>query len=255
MLGGYACATVEHVSEILAPHARRAMLRLGVLVLAAGAASRFSDQPGAKLLAELRGRPVLAHVLKAVRAYGPALTVVVLGHGRGAIESAIDWTDELRVVNPAPERGLASSLQVGMAAARSANAAPAGHGLDGLFIVLGDQPMLRPETLVALATAASAEASGPATSGRAPTRATIFAPRYASASEADQGPRNPVLLLGPAWPLIDRLVGDRGLAQSVADLGEAVVDVPVPGSQPDVDTRGDLAELERRLRPSQSSSE
>lgn len=256
MLGGYACATVEHVSKILAPHPRRAMLRLGALVLAAGAASRFSDQPGAKLIAELRGRPVLAHVLEAVRAYGPALTVVVLGHGRGAIESAIDWTDELRVVNPAPERGLASSLQVGMAAARSANAAPAGHGLDGLFIVLGDQPMLRPQTLVALATAAaaSAEASGRATSGRAPTRATIFVPRYASASDADQGPRNPVLLLRPAWPLIDRLVGDRGLAQSVADLGEAVVDVPVPGSQPDVDTRGDLAELERRLRPSQSSS-
>lgn len=252
MPGAHACATVDPVTADSSPNGRPATLRLGALVLAAGAGSRFSDRPGAKLLAPLRGRPVLAHVLETVRAYGPALTVVVLGHGRGPIDSAIDWTNEVRVINPAPERGLGSSLQVGMAAVRSANVGPAGHGLeglDGLFIVLGDQPMLRAGTLVALAAAAAATAAA-----RAPTRATIFVPRYASAGEADQGPRNPVLLLRPAWPLIDRLEGDRGMAQSLADLGEAVVHVPVPGSQPDVDTRGDLADLERRLRHPQSSS-
>ena len=83
------------------------------LVLAAGAASRFG---GGKLLATIGGRPMLQHVLDALAEAGVGEVVVVLGDDADAIEGAIAWRDERRVVNPDPARGLASSLQVGFEA-------------------------------------------------------------------------------------------------------------------------------------------
>ena len=80
------------------------------LVLAAGAGSRFG---GGKLLATIGGRPVLQHVLDALAEAGVGESVVVLGRDAERIEAAIDWGGARRVVNPDPERGLSSSLQVG----------------------------------------------------------------------------------------------------------------------------------------------
>ena len=78
-------------------------LDLGVVVLAAGAGSRFGGQPGAKLLAALEGEPVLGHVLRAVREAGPRVSVVVLGHAADQIVRAIEWHDEL------PDRNVAET--------------------------------------------------------------------------------------------------------------------------------------------------
>ena len=89
-------------------------LQLAAVILAAGSGSRFGPEPGAKMLAEVDGQPMLARVLGEVRAFGPAATVVVLGHGAEAIERRLDWGDEIRVRNHAPERGLSSSLQIGI---------------------------------------------------------------------------------------------------------------------------------------------
>ena len=160
-----------------------------------------------------------------MRAFGPAVTVVVLGHGVGEIERAIAWRGEIRVVNRAPERGLASSIQAGM---RALEGLP--EPLDGAFIVLGDQPGLRSEVMEALAEAAE---------GRADRRRGVIAPRYA----AEAGPRNPVLLLRRGWPLVDGLAGDHGLAPLIEARPDLVLDVPVDGSMPDVDEPADLERL------------
>jgi molybdenum cofactor cytidylyltransferase len=194
--------------------------RLASIVLAAGAGTRFSDEPGAKMLADVGGRPVLQRVLDAVRAFEPRDTIVVLGHGAGAIEGSIGWANERRVSNPAPDRGLASSLQVGLS---SLDRSP----VDGVFIVLGDQPSLRPEVLDALAEAAD-------------DGVPIIVPRYAG----DPGPRNPVLLLRPAWSLVDELDGDQGLGTLIDARPDLVANVPVQGRMPDVDRPEDLASLE-----------
>jgi molybdenum cofactor cytidylyltransferase len=197
---------------------------LAAVVLAAGSGSRFSPHPGAKLLADLAGRPLLKHVLAEVRLFGPAATVVVLGHGAEVIEQALDWQGEIRVRNPRPSRGLASSLQVGIDTLR---ALPLDLG--GAFIILGDQPRLRVDVLEALASAAE--------SSRSADRAAVV-PRY-----EDEGPRNPVLLLRPAWSWVDELDGDRGLAPSIASRPDAVLEVPVSGGMPDVDEATDLERL------------
>jgi molybdenum cofactor cytidylyltransferase len=201
-------------------------LELGAVVLAAGAGSRFGQEVGGKLLVESNGRPVLGHVLAALRAAEVTETVVVLGTAAERIEEAIDWAAERRVTNPHPERGLASSLAVGLEALAQ------GDPLDGAFIVLGDQPSLRPAVVRALADAAA--------SARPGDRAYVV-PRY-----ADQpGPRNPVLLLRPAWPAAAAIEGDRGLAELIEANPDQVIEVSVEGTMPDIDTQADLERLER----------
>jgi molybdenum cofactor cytidylyltransferase len=197
------------------------------LVLAAGAGSRYSDEPGTKLLADIDGEPLLSHVLAAVRAFGPVTSVVVLGHNADAIEQAIDWHDEIRVRNHAPGRGLASSLQIGIDTLRALPLI-----VDGVFIVLGDQPLLDVAVMQALARAATPEQTGSRSGER-----SLIAPTYAG----QPGPRNPVLLMRSAWHLVDEISGDRGLSQLMAEHPHLVLDVPVAGHMPDVDRPEDLA--------------
>jgi molybdenum cofactor cytidylyltransferase len=198
------------------------MLRLASVILAAGSGSRFGPEPGAKMLAQVDGQPMLARVLDEVRAFGPAATVVVLGHGAEAIERALGWGDEIRVRNHAPERGLSSSLQVGIDTLRVLP-----DPLDGAFVVLGDQPRLRSDVLRSLARAAASQR---------PADRPVVVPRYAD----EPGVRNPVLLLRPAWSWVDELEGDRGLGPSIAAHPDAVLVVDVEGVMPDIDRPADL---------------
>lgn len=200
-------------------------LALGAIVLAAGAASRFSAVQGAKLVAELEGRPVLVHVLEAVRDYGPVTTVVVIGMGAEQVQGAIGWTAEARVLNRTPEQGLGSSIQVGIRALGALR-----EPLDGAFVVLGDQPRLSADVMRALAHAAARAR---------PADRPFVVPRYVD----DPGPRNPVLVLRPAWMLVEELHGDRGFASLMEKRPDQVLEVPVRGSMPDVDEPADLERL------------
>jgi CTP:molybdopterin cytidylyltransferase MocA/SAM-dependent methyltransferase len=186
---------------------------ISAVVLAAGAATRFG---GVKLLAELGGRPVLQHVLDALDTRGVAEVVVVLGDDAETIERAIDWHGERRVRNPDPGRGLSTSLSAGLASiSPTAEAA---------LIVLGDQPGLQTSTVAALL----AEPDDP--------KRPIVVPRY-----DDDAARNPVLLGRAAFGLAAEATGDRGLGPVLAAHPELVQEVPVMGSNPDVDTPADLA--------------
>jgi molybdenum cofactor cytidylyltransferase len=194
-----------------------------VVILAAGAGSRFG---GGKIRATLEGRPLLAHVLAAVRDAGVHRVVVVLGRDAGEVVSAVRDAEPaslgrvLVAVNPEPERGLATSLARGFGPATAAPA-PA-----GVLVVLGDQPRVRADVLRALCDAV------------VPAGALAVVPRY----DADAAP-NPVLLLPAGWPLVARLTGDRGLGALLAADPARVVRVPVRGANPDVDTPGDLADI------------
>ena len=96
-----------------------------------------------KVRAPLDGRPLVGHVLAAARAAGLARIVLVLGRDAVAVRAALLAGDPaaldgvLVAVNGAPERGLASSLRLGLAAATAAPA-PA-----GVLVLLGDQPRVR----------------------------------------------------------------------------------------------------------------
>ena len=189
------------------------------IVLAAGAGSRFG---GGKLLASVDGKPILQHVLDSLAAAAVQDVIVVLGDDAREIERRIHWRTERRVRNPDPGRGLSSSVRVGLEAVDPST--------DGALFVLGDQPSVRPEVMTTVATAdVSAGAS-------------IVVPRY-----AEGGGPNPVLVLRAAFGLATELEGDRGFGPLIGAHRERVQEVPVGGSNPDVDTRGDLALLAERM--------
>lgn len=183
------------------------------VVLAAGAARRFG---GGKVLAPLEGRPLLQHVLDTLAEAGLDDPIVVLGRDSAEIRAALRWRDATLVTNPKPERGLASSLQVGWAAALAAGAV-------AVLVVLADQPRLSP-AVVATLLEAEPDATRP-----------IVAPRYAGG-----GGRNPVRIEATADALVTGLVGDRGLGPIIAARPDLVRVIDVPGSNPDVDRPEDL---------------
>jgi CTP:molybdopterin cytidylyltransferase MocA len=189
--------------------------RTVAIVLAAGTGSRFG---GGKLLAVVRTRPILQHVLDRLAEARVGEVVVVLGRDADAVEGAIAWRSEARVRNPDPERGLASSLQVGMAAL--------GPAVDAVLILLGDQPFVGSTTIRALLDA------------RIDRSRPIVVPAYAG----DRG-RNPVLLRRAAFDLASAATGDRGLGPILSSHPELVREIAVPGDNPDIDTLDDLARI------------
>ena len=194
--------------------------RVGALVLAAGASERFGS---VKALARLGGQPLLQRVLDRAAAIGFGDVVVVLGDAAEQIEAAITWHGERRVRNPDPGAGLSSSLRVGMTALA--------EGTEAVLVLLGDQPLVRADVIEALLAALGA-------GGR-----PVVVPRYEGGGGA-----NPVLIARAAWPLALDTAGDRGLGPVLHAHPELVREVAVPGENPDVDTPGDLAALERAER-------
>lgn len=196
-------------------------MRVTALVLAAGAASRFGS---CKLLAPLGDRPVLQHTLDAVALAGVSSVVVVLGDEAAAVEAAVEWDGERRVVNPHPEHGLASSIRVGLDEVALDSTA------DAVLVVLGDQPALRPEVIRAVLAAGASSAQ------------PIVRAHY-----ADDPAPNPVLLRRGAWALAAGLSGDRGFGALLASRPDLVLAVDVTGHNPDVDTPDDLAAVALEL--------
>ena len=190
-------------------------MKLGAIILAAGRSSRFED--GHKLLADFRGKPILAHVLELARQYPLSDGVVVTGAERESVERLARSAGLRTLHNPDFAAGLATSLKAGIAAL------PA--GIDGAFILLGDMPMIRPETLRVLAEAA----------GHAPEKAAfvpVFSGEWA----------HPVLLMRSIFPDLASLAGDQG-ARKLLKARDDVALFPVddPGSLADIDTLADLA--------------
>jgi len=191
--------------------------RVVAVVLAAGAGSRFG---GGKLLAPVAGRPVLQHVLDTLATAGLTDTVVVLGDDAPDVGAAIEWRTERRVRNPDPGRGLSSSLRLGVETVATDPSAEA------VLIALGDQPLVPIEAIRALLAA-------PADPGR-----PVVVPVYTN----DRG-RNPVLLRRAAFGLADEADGDRGLGPVLEAHPDLVREIQVEGTNPDLDTRGDLARI------------
>lgn len=190
------------------------------VVLAAGASSRFGSN---KLTADLHGRPVLQHVLDALAEAGVADVAVVLGADAAAVEAGMAWRAERLVVNERPADGLSSSLRVGLDAAVEV------PGADAVLVALGDQPALRAGVVRAVLAAGASPSAA---------HASFIRPRY-----PDDPAPNPVLVRRSAWALAAGLDGDRGLGPLLANRPDLVVEVPVEGANPDIDTPADLAAL------------
>lgn len=188
-------------------------------MLAAGGARRFGSQ---KLLADLRGKPVVRWSVERILEAGLDEVVVVVGHESDAVRAALAGLDVRTVANVGWEEGIGSSIRVGVAAL--------GADVEAALIALGDQPGLPAGVVTALLDALSGEPRA------------IVAPLY-------RGVRgHPVIFRSELFPELLALRGDRGarelISRDPARVRYVEHDLPVPM---DVDTDAELRVAERRV--------
>jgi molybdenum cofactor cytidylyltransferase len=115
---------------------------IAAVVLAAGRSDRFGDDN--KLLADLAGRPMIAHVMEQVARSKARPVVVVTGRDADRVKARIvsQALDVNFVHNAIFDQGLSTSLHAGIAALDNA--------VDGALILLGDMPLITAEIIDAL---------------------------------------------------------------------------------------------------------
>ncbi|MCP4655316.1 MAG: UDP-N-acetylglucosamine diphosphorylase/glucosamine-1-phosphate N-acetyltransferase [bacterium] len=115
------------------------------VILAAGKGTRMrSRRP--KVLHSVAGRPILEWILAAARASGCGRLVVVVGHGADEVRSQIAGDDVVWVSQP-------QQLGTGHALAQAEAEVPEGSTL---LVLNGDVPLVAPQTLERLMSAAAA---------------------------------------------------------------------------------------------------
>lgn len=107
------------------------------IVPAAGSAERFG---GAKLLADVDGRPLLERTIASLLEGGVEEVAVVLGPDATRVREGVPLLADGRVrsaVNPDPRRGMLSSIQVGLALVEG----------EPILVLPGDMPFVRSGTV------------------------------------------------------------------------------------------------------------
>jgi len=202
-------------------------------IVPAAGASRRMGRP--KLLLPYGDGTVLGTLVETLRAAGASPIVVVAAAADAemrawcmtAAASAMP-AGELRVaLNPAPERGMLSSILAGLAGLGGGGAGALAVGRTPLLVCPGDLPALRPATIVELLRRRAAAGAG-------------------LALPVHRGRRGHPLAMAPALiPEIESLDPGRGLRQ-LLDLhpGELLtVEVDDPGCVADLDTPEDYERL------------
>lgn len=189
------------------------MSRVAAAVLAAGASRRLGRP---KALVEVDGRPLVRRAVEAAREARCDLVVVVVGPAADRIRAAAgDGCDF--VVNPDPERGMASSIGVAVDAIAGRD-----PRVGGLVILVCDQPALDADVLRRLMAAWGGDRGG------------VAAARY-------RGVRGVPALFGrDTWSTLRGLEGDRGARDWLRDPARPVVEISWPEGDRDVDRPSDL---------------
>lgn len=180
-------------------------MRLAALVLAAGAGSRFG---GGKLEARFRGEALVNHAIRAARAAPGGRVIVVAAAGLPLPQGV----QGVRIATTV----LSDSLKAGIAAAGP---------VDGLFVFLGDMPLVP--------------------HGLAAELAALLPGAYAVVPRHAGHRGHPVLLSARAIADCDNLRGDEGFGPLLRGRSDvAFLDCGDEGAIIDIDRAEDLARLE-----------
>ncbi|MCU0801050.1 MAG: bifunctional UDP-N-acetylglucosamine diphosphorylase/glucosamine-1-phosphate N-acetyltransferase GlmU [Rhodobacteraceae bacterium] len=120
-------------------------MALALIVLAAGQGSRMnSDLP--KVLHKVGAAPLLHHAMRAGQSLAPDRVVVVTGHGADLVSTAaLAFDPDATITLQTEQKGTAHAVQTAL---------PALDGFQGdAFVLYGDTPFIRPETLELMAAA------------------------------------------------------------------------------------------------------
>jgi CTP:molybdopterin cytidylyltransferase MocA len=196
------------------------------LVLAAGGSSRMGRP---KQLAELGGRPLLEHVLRALEDAPVDGVVVALGAHAAQVRARVDLGRAVPLVVEDWSRGMGHVLASALAAAPARD-----HR--ATVVLLGDQPLVSGGSVARLVDAWRA--------GAGPVVTAAYGGR----------PGHPKLFDHRLLPELLRLDGDTGARDLLAAHPDWVhaVEVGDLGSDVDVDVEADLRRLGRLLQASRN---
>lgn len=187
--------------------------KLVTVILAAGQARRMGEGGPHKLLAEFGGVPLIRRSVMTAIDSRSASVIVVTGHRKSEIESALSGLDVTIAHNPDYASGMASSLATGFSVEHARDA-------DGILVMLADMPGVSSDDLDKLM--AAFRQSG----GQSITRAV---------SRGKRG--NPVILPKSLFDAVLRLEGDVGARHIIETSGVPVVDIDIgDAAHLDVDT-------------------
>jgi len=185
---------------------------VGVVLLAAGRASRMGGEAGHKLLAQFDGEALIRKMAGTALASKASQTVVVTGHRGADVAASLKGLNLHMVENRDFASGMASSLKLGLGALDSEAA--------GALVLLGDMPALTAAHLDMLIAA--------------------FIDNHGTAIvRACDGERrgNPVILPRAAFTEAMELTGDVGARALIESGVWPVIDVEIgPAARLDVDT-------------------
>ena len=188
---------------------------VAALLLAAGRSTRMG--PRNKLLLPIDGTPMVRQVAEMILCSRVSGLHVVTGQDAAAVETALAGLEVTFLHNPDYGEGLGSSLRRGVAGLPDRAAA--------VVVCLGDMPFVGDAVIDALI--AAYDPNG----GK-----SICVPSW-------QGKRgNPVLLGRAHFDALLGLTGDRGARRLIAEVPEAICEVPVTndGILRDIDRPEDL---------------
>jgi molybdenum cofactor cytidylyltransferase len=185
---------------------------IGGLILAAGKGRRFG---GAKQLADLKGRPLLEHSIRAMTASPVGRVVVVLGAGAEDVIAQVDLHGAEPIVCERWEEGQSASLAFGLGELSDC---------DAVVVTLGDLPNLSTN---AIRRVIAARGDG------------VEAVRATYAGE----PGHPVLLERELFERLRDVSGDHGARNLLLSVSPREVPCDDLGGGEDVDTPGQLDTL------------
>jgi molybdenum cofactor cytidylyltransferase len=185
--------------------------RVAAVVLAAGRSTRMGGPN--KLLADIARRPLVRIAAEEALASRAKPVIVVTGHQREQVETALAGLPVQFVHNPDFADGLGTSVRAGIAAV------PA--DADGAIVCLGDMPQVDAGLIDRLIAAFDPDQG-----------ALVVMPTF----EGRRG--NPVLWSRRFFPDLTAIEGDVGARHLIGRYSEAVVEVPLAGKAAlvDVDT-------------------
>jgi CTP:molybdopterin cytidylyltransferase MocA len=190
-------------------------VRLGSIVLAAGAGRRFG---GPKALVSLEGELLVERAVRIATDAGCEPIVVVIGSQADEVLARANLGDARPVVAESWAEGMGASLRAGLDAAEAL-------ACDGVVVLLVDQPRIGPAALRRLAAAWQAGA-------------------VAAVATYEGARRNPAVLDRSIWAAVsEAAVGDIGARGWMRGHDHLVVEVPCDGTGDavDIDTPSDLA--------------
>ena len=114
------------------------MPNLAVVIMAAGKGTRMKSKLP-KVLHKIAGKPMIEHVLDAVRQVGSERPLVILGHGREVIEKQV--ADRCQIVEQSEQLGTGHAVM---------QAVPFLDEKDDVIVLSSDQPLLTAATLLEL---------------------------------------------------------------------------------------------------------